>query len=310
MEVNNNYLAGKYFHRAQVIMTIIYLFQLVLFLNIESILIWLGQPPEPSKYAAAFVRVYLPGIFANCQIELLRRFLNTQGIFTLISVIQAITFITHLAWLYIFVFKEEFGLYGVAISANITYILLLLILVLYISFKKGVVKPGSWTWYNRDSFTNLYEYLVYGLPSTIIFWLDIWTFEWLILFAGYIGSNEQSATIITFYIGALLGAPFSGIAYATSSMVGNSIGANKPKIAQVYFKVSNLLCTIVITFEVIMILMFRESIASVFTVHQEVIELVKESLIYLWFINITDSFYLTASGTIRATGNQKIATYF
>ena len=110
---------------------------------------------------------------------------------------------------------------------------------------------------------------MYGLLNDLFFLLAI------------LEINEQSATIITYYIGTVLAAPFNGIAYATSSMVGNSLGANKPKIAQVYFKVSNLLCTIVITFEILLLLIFRESIANLFTVHDKVIELVKESIIYL-----------------------------
>ena len=152
---NNNYLAGKYLHRAQIVITVIFLFQLILFLNIDTILIFIGQSESTSRYAAMFIKAYLPGIYAYSNVELLRRYLSTQGVYTMLTVVQMITFITHILCLHVFVNIFDLNLYGVAISANMTYFLQLIISILYITYDKDVVKKGSWTCYNKDSFKGI-----------------------------------------------------------------------------------------------------------------------------------------------------------
>ena len=129
----NNYLAGKYFQRAQVVITVIFLFQLIVFINIESILVFIGQSEETSKYAAMFIKAYLPGIYAYSNVELLRRYLSTQGVYTILTVVQMITFVTHILLLHLFVNVYDLNLYGVAIAANITYSLQFIICSVYIT---------------------------------------------------------------------------------------------------------------------------------------------------------------------------------
>ena len=166
---NNNYLAGKYLHRAQIVITVVFLFQLIVFLNIDTILMFIGQSEATSRYAATFIKAYLPGIYVYSNVELLRRYLSAQGIYTMLAVVQMITFVTHILCFHVFVNIFDLNLYGVAISANITYSLQLIMCLIYINYKGDVVKPGSWTFYNKDSFKGIGEFLRYGLPSTVIF---------------------------------------------------------------------------------------------------------------------------------------------
>ena len=85
-----NYLAGCYYNRAQVIVTVIFCIQAIALWNAESLLLAVGQPPVSSKFAAQYIKIYLPGIFASCQTELLRRFLSVQGVYYLILQVQAL----------------------------------------------------------------------------------------------------------------------------------------------------------------------------------------------------------------------------
>lgn len=90
-----NYLAGCYYNRAQVIIIALFIPQSVLLYNATSILKWIGQADIAAEYAGTYIRLNLVGLFAVCQLELLRRFLGTQGVFYLILKTQIVCTCLH-----------------------------------------------------------------------------------------------------------------------------------------------------------------------------------------------------------------------
>ena len=161
------YLAGWYYNRAQVILTVLFILQGVVLYYSADILIFIGEPVNASEYAGIYIRTNLPGIWAYCQTELLRRFLWSQGEFNLVLKIQIVTTVLHPLWVYIFVGPLNLDIVGIAVATCITYILNFVIGTVYITLNKSVVKEGSWHWINRDSFKGIIEYLRYGIPSMI-----------------------------------------------------------------------------------------------------------------------------------------------
>ena len=97
------YLAGWYYNRAQVILTVLFIIQGVILYFMADILIFIGEPVKASEYAGTYIRANLPGIWAYCQTELLRRFLCSQGEFHLVLKIQLVTTVLHPLWVYLFV---------------------------------------------------------------------------------------------------------------------------------------------------------------------------------------------------------------
>ena len=148
------------------------------------------------------------------------------------------------------------------------------------------------------------------MPSAVIFCLDWWSFELMIMLSGYIGTNEQSASMITFSLCVFLLSPFHGIAYATTNIVGNGLGANHPKVAKLYYKASTYVCLILVMIEITLLLIFRESVAKLFTIHSEVQDIIIQLIPFACLFVLPDCFQLTALGTIRATGTQNKATWF
>ena len=63
----------------------------------------------------------------------------------------------------------------------------------------------------------------------------------MIMMSGFIGNNEQSVSMIVFSLCVLILSPFHGIAYATTNIVGNNLGANNSKMAKLYYKASTYL---------------------------------------------------------------------
>ena len=60
------------------------------------------------------------------------------------------------------------GVKGLSIATSITYISSLVILTVYISFKKGFVPEESWHFFNRDSIKNLCQFLKFSVTSAMM----------------------------------------------------------------------------------------------------------------------------------------------
>ncbi|MBU0533678.1 MAG: MATE family efflux transporter [Candidatus Omnitrophica bacterium] len=80
---------------------------------------------------------------------------------------------------------------------------------------------------------NLFKRLMhFGLPSGIQFSLDMVGFSIFILLAGRLGTTNLAATNIAFNINTLAFMPMIGIGIAISILVGQSLGKNRPDLAE------------------------------------------------------------------------------
>ena len=87
----NYYLVGWFLNRARVIVTIFFFIQAIVIFNGETILNLVGQPEASSTFASQYLIILLPGLWCMSQFELTRSFLTTQGVYSIIVIIQLIT---------------------------------------------------------------------------------------------------------------------------------------------------------------------------------------------------------------------------
>ena len=217
----NNYLAGWYYHRAIVIVTWLFLFQSILLWNIESFLIFIGQPKQSAHIAGKFIKINLPGIYGICNVELIRRFLSVRGMYNLLLKVLVFTTSLHIFWLYFFIFGLNLGVYGTPIAISITYWSTFIITWTYLTIFKNTWRKDSWHCFNKDSFTGIFEYLRFGLPSMFMLMLELLTFEGIIIMSGYLSRDEQAACIIIGNVIATVFMFWLGISIAASNVVGN-----------------------------------------------------------------------------------------
>lgn len=100
------------------------------------------------------------------------------------------------------------------------------------------MKEGSWNSINKDSFVGLIEYLKYGIPSMMMTFLEFCAYEVINIMAAYLGALELGASVILFNIICYMYMVISGFSFASSSLVGNSLGASQPKNARIYANIS------------------------------------------------------------------------
>ena len=71
----------------------------------------------------------------------------------------------------------------------------------------------------------------FGLPSGVQFMLDIFSFSFFTFLVGRIGTLELAATNLAFQVNTLSFMPMIGFGIAASTLVGQYLGANQPKLA-------------------------------------------------------------------------------
>ena len=326
----NKYLAGVFYNSSQIIITILFLFQLIVFVNSEKLLLLVGQPEASAHYAAQMIILYLPGLYFTCTLELFRKYLSCQGVYYLILKVQTFTLILHTGLMYIFLVHFHTRLYGVAMLFNF-YAILNYILTLGFTKKQFLDSSSmiyssqdqndgsdinlgsketviSFTKWNRNALHKIWEYLKYGIPSCLMFCLRVWFTEILTLFTGWMGSDDQSVWIILYNLSSFMYMIPMGMSHAASNLVGNSLGANNYKNAKTYAYVIWIFALVFSAIFTIIGICFKHEVAICFSHHQKIIDLTEDlfPIISFWFI--CDFVEGSSSGTIRALGYQKLAS--
>ena len=142
---------------------------------------------------------------------------------------------------------------------------------------------------------------------TVMCLAEWWAFEWIILMTGLLGVNELSATVVMYNYGLILYTFPHGTSQASISLIGNNLGANKPKTAKTYayalivFGWSMIFALIGLT------IIFKEEIFWIYTSD----EAVTEQIMYafpVWIAKlIWDMSQWMLNGSMKAIGSQTIA---
>lgn len=82
--------------------------------------------------------------------------------------------------------------------------------------------------FDRDLFRRLMRF---GAPSGLHLMLEIMAFSFFYFIMGRIGTKELAATVLAFQINTLAFLPMLGFGFATTAMVGQWLGRNKPDLA-------------------------------------------------------------------------------
>uniref|UniRef100_A0A7S3N2X1 Uncharacterized protein n=1 Tax=Euplotes harpa TaxID=151035 RepID=A0A7S3N2X1_9SPIT len=298
------YLCGCYLNRGRILQALIFIPEMILLCFTKPILIYLGQDEQTSEVAQNYILPLLPGMFAMTQFETIRRYLQGMTIFVFTMYVQCISLVFHLIWSYLLVHTAGLGIYGVSIATCITYWTDLIAVCLIISYKGDVVPKESWHFFNADSFTGLFEYLEYGIPSALILSLEWWSFEILSLFAGLLSVEELAANIVLLNLCILLFQVPEGVGFAMSNLVGNSLGEGNTQKAKKYIKASLAVMFAATIVLIVSLYNFRYYISMIFTDEKNVIELIANVIPVFTVWVFFDYAQCVECGSLRAMGYQ------
>lgn len=273
-----------------------------------ELLLMIGQDTRVATIASSFAHSMLPSIFLAIQYQASLRYLQAMNIFTPGMIITMITAILHSLWCFVFINVLDLNVIGAGIAMAITQLLNNILIGIYINYKNPC--PESYFFINADCFDMILicNYLRKALPAAILFAADWLGFEILTLMSSYLSSLALAANVCLFNFITLIFMIPMGLSFATTTLVGNSIGAMKVERAKKYSIIAVLTGVSIIGVITLLVIIFKNEIPYVYTSDPAIASSVTALLnIYVCF-SILDCIQIITHGVIKGLGKQKIAS--
>ncbi|KAH0591564.1 hypothetical protein H2248_001620 [Termitomyces sp. 'cryptogamus'] len=299
-------LVGLWAQRMSVIVFFALMPILAIWLNAESILLYITQEPEIARYAALYLRwlaMGLPAFGLNC---IFRRYFQSQGLFAVQTQINLIVAPVNVFLNYLLVWGPEttrLGFIGAPISTSLSHILVSVISIIY-----GIHLTPRNTWHpvSIRMFTNLSILVRLGIAGVGQTAAEWWAWELLALAATFLDPPAlASQSILLTSSSITYQAPYA-LSNAAVIRVGNLLGEKNAKQVSIAARASILIAFIISLILSLMFLVFKGVWAYMFSDDPEVISLVASVLPVIALYQIVEGNAAVTSGILRAKGQQAI----
>jgi MATE family multidrug resistance protein len=196
---------------------------------------WIGHGPKVQEYEAVFYRVLCFGAAPVLASAAMSGFFSGLGKTWVVMWVNIVATAVTLVGDYILIFGRygfpEMGIKGAAIATVLSgWVSFGIYLVLFArpSYNTKYRLLGGWR-FDGELFKRL---LYFGFPSGVQFFLDVAGFTVFLLLVGRLGTATLAATNIAFNINTLAFMPMIGFGIAVSVLVGQSLGKNRPDLAE------------------------------------------------------------------------------
>jgi MATE family multidrug resistance protein len=274
----------------------------------SNLLSLIGQYAEVCDIASRFCHFMIPSLFFALQYNTSLRYLQAMNIFLPGMFVTFSTAILHPLWCYIFIDNLGMDVGGAGIAMGITQILNYIIITIYIHIRNPT--PESYFFFNKDCFDGklIWDYLRKGVPAAILFAADWLGFEVLTLMSSYISPAALAANVCLFNFITLIFMIPMGLSFASTTLVGNSIGERNVNKAKSYTYAALGVGICMIGIITILVLIYKKEVPYVYTSEVLIADMVTGLLgIYVCF-SIVDAIQIILHGVIKGLGMQKLAS--
>ncbi|CAA3020670.1 DETOXIFICATION 54 [Olea europaea subsp. europaea] len=270
-----------------------------LWINLESIMIFMGQDKDITLMAAKYCIYSLPDLLTNTLLQPLRVYLRSQGVTKPQMWCTFMAVIFHVPLNYFLVVIMGLGVPGVAMASVLTNLHMMLLMMGYVYFY------GRWEWKLKAGIGGVCggvgPLLKLAVPSCIGICLEWWWYEIVTVLAGYLPNPRLAvaATGILIQTTSLMYTVPMALAGCVSARVGNEFGAGKPYKAKLAAMVA-LACALVIGIvNVIWTSIFRKSWGGLFTKEEKLKSLVASVLPIIGLCELGNCPQTTGCGILR-----------
>ncbi|XP_021284686.1 protein DETOXIFICATION 27-like [Herrania umbratica] len=302
------HMLGAYMQRSWIVLFLCCFLLLPFYVFATPLLKLLGQPDDVAEMSGVVAAWMIPLHFSFAFQFPLQRFLQSQLKTSVLAYVSfvALGFNVLTSWLFVNVL--DWGVIGASVALDISGWVGVLGLYAY-TILGGC--PLSWTGYSIQAFNGLWEFLKLSAASGVMLCLENWYYRILILMTGYL----QNATLAVDALSVCMSIngwemmiPMAFLA-ATGVRVANELGAGNGQGAKFATKVSVVQSTIIGLFFCVLIFIFRDKVALIFTSSSDVLKEV-DKLSYLLGVTILlNSVQPVLSGVAIGSGWQSTVAY-
>ncbi|KAL9401775.1 hypothetical protein Peur_005624 [Populus x canadensis] len=278
----------------------------LVWINMEKLLILIGQDPIIAHEAGQFTLWLIPAIFAYAIFQPLSRYLLVQSIIIPMLVSSCVTLLLHIPLCWLLVFKSGLRNLGGALAVGISYWLNAIFLILYVKYSPACAKtrvPIS-----IELFQGIGEFFRFAIPSAMMICLQWWSYEIVILLSGLLSNPRLETSVLSVClttIGTLYSIPY-GLGAAASTRVSNELGAGRPQAARI--AAYSVMILAIIELFVVSGTLFatRHILGYSFSNEREVVDYVSNMAPLVCLSVIIDGLQGVLSGVARGCGWQHI----
>ena len=162
-----HYMLGVYLQRSWIVLSLCCVLLLPLYLFASPVLKLLGQPKEMAELCGVVTMWMIPLHFSFAFQMPLQRFLQSQLKNAVIAWMALVALLVHVFLSWLFVYKLQFGVIGVAATINFSWWVYALGLMAYTVFGGC---PQTWTGFSVEAFSGLWEFLKLSAASGVMLW--------------------------------------------------------------------------------------------------------------------------------------------
>lgn len=294
---------GIILQRAFFILTLFYVPVVILWIFSEPVFRALGQEEYIARDGSRFLWVLIPGGLGYIFFECAKKFLQAQGIMRPGTYVLLITSPINAGLNFLFVYTFDAGLLGAPLATGISYWLSFLLLLAYIRFVAGW---ECWGGFDRRCFHNIGTFARIALLGVIHVGTEWWAFEIVAIVAGQLGTIPLAAQSVIMTADQVMNTIPFGVGVATSSRIGNLLGARDAKAAS---RSANTAAWLSMTLGAVVLAILmgtRNNFARIFNNDEDVVKLTAHVLPYVALFQIADGLNGSCGGALRGMGRQHV----
>ena len=277
-------------------------------LPVETILRWLGQPPDVIPAAALFARISIPGIFPLFAFLVLRQTLQAQHRMrpVVLTIIVANLVNAGLDWALIFG-HLGFSRGGVGGAAWATTFSRWFMGLTMLGAGWGVFRPHVRLFQFRGfQLAPLWRMLALGGPVGIHLQIEYSAFAVVGLLMGWLGTEQLAGHQVALNLAALSFTVPLGIGAAAAVLVGNAIGRNDPAGARRHAGAALAGGAAFMTLSALAFITIPTQLAALYTTQAGVLMMAARLIPVAGIFQVFDGLQVVAGGVLRGAGDTRV----
>lgn len=284
------------------VLTILYAIIAVVWSFSEPLFRALGQEEFICVQSSRFLQALIPGGLGYVWFEAMKKYLQAQEIYKPGTYVLLITSPLNMLLNWLFVHKFGIGLYGAPIATGISYWVSFFLLVAYAAFVRG---HECWGGINpKRAISHLWPFARLALLGVVHVGTEWWAFEIVALAAGRLGTIPLAAQSVIMTADQIINTIPFGLGVATSSRIGNLLGAQRPRDAARAAHCAAVLSVALGAIILSILMGTRNVFGTIFSDDERVVRLVAEVMPFVALFQIADGLNGSCGGVLRGMGRQ------
>ncbi|KAI0201901.1 mate efflux family protein [Astrocystis sublimbata] len=293
---------GILLQRGIIVLTVLYAVIAVIWSSSEPLFRALGQEEFICVQSSRFLQLLIPGGLGYVWFEAMKKYLQAQEIYRPGTYVLLITSPLNILLNWLFVHRFGIGLYGAPIATGISYWLSFLLLVAYAVFVRG---HECWDRFDpKRAVSHLWPFTRLALLGIVHVGTEWWAFEIVALAAGRLGTIPLAAQSVIMTADQIINTIPFGLGVATSSRIGNLLGAQKPREAARAAHCAAVLSALVGSMVLAILMGSKDVFGKLFNDDERVVKLVGEVMPFVALFQIADGLNGSCGGVLRGMGKQ------